>query len=242
MKKKILLFAVSLMITISSNSFGQIQSRKEMKKHRKELRAQVKDKAIRQARKEAKTLEKQEGWRVFPGDKPLEKMLEDSWMKQYEMKTNPDMSETNAYIWAVGNAVAKTKEAAKMQAMERAKTELAGQMQTYVTALTTANIANAQLSGVDAETEQNIVQTAKNITSAKLSQVKPTVLLYRTRIPKKELKKNNKQQLASGAVEVQVMLYYDLYQVDIQTRDAIKQELKEKLKNNEEELKKIMEL
>ncbi len=244
MKKALLILsALFLLFTVMpTEGFGQVKTRNQLKKERKRLRSRVKDKALKKARKEAKRLEKEEGWRVFPGDRPLDKMLEDSWMKQYEMKLNNDMSETNAYIWATGNGVSKTKSAGKMQAMELAKVELAGQMKTHVTALTTSNIANAQLSSVDAETEMSIVQSAKSITSATLTQVKPTVVLYRTKLPKKELKQNNRKQLAPGTVEVQVMLFYDLYQVDIQTRDAIKKELKDKLKDNEEELKKLMDL
>lgn len=244
MKKALVIFsALFLLLTLlPTMSNAQIKTRKELNKERKELIKKVKDKAIKQARKEAKRLEKEEGWRVFPGDMPLEKSLEISWMNQYEMRQNPDGSESNAYIWATGNAVAKTNSAGKMQAIELAKVELAGQLKTYVAALTTSNIANAQLSSVDAETEQSIVQSAKSITSATLTQIKPTVVLYRKSIPKKELKKSNKQQLAPGTVEVQAMLFYDLYQADFQTRDAIKQELKDKLKDNEAELKKLMDL
>jgi len=242
-KALIILSALFLLFTVMpTDGYGQLKSRRQLKKERKELRKKVKEKALKKARKEAKRLGKEEGWRVFPGDKPLDKMLEDSWTKQYEMKLNNDMSETNAYIWATGNGVSKTKSAGKMQAMELAKVELAGQLKTHVAALTTSNIANAQLSGVDAETEMSIVQSAKSITSATLTQIKPTVVLYRTKIPRKELKKNNRQQLTPGTVEVQVMLFYDLYHADIQTRDAIKQELKDKLKDNEEELKKLMDL
>jgi hypothetical protein len=244
MKKALLILsALFLLLTIMpTDGFSQIKSRRQLNKERKELRKKIKEKALKKARKEAKRLEKEEGWRVFPGDRPLDKMLQDSWMKQYEMKLNNDMSETNAYIWATGNGVSKTKSAGKMQAMELAKVELAGQLKTHVAALTTSNIANAQLSGVDAETEQSIIQSAKSITSATLTQVKPTVVLYRTKIPRKELKLNNRQQLTPGTVEVQVMLFYDLYQADIQTREAIKQELKDKLKDNEAELKKLMDL
>ncbi|MEN8120314.1 MAG: hypothetical protein ABFS35_08205 [Bacteroidota bacterium] len=244
MKKALfILSALFLLFTVMpTESFGQIKTRRQLNKERKELRKKIKEKALKKARKEAKRLEKKEGWRIFPGDKPLDKMLEDSWMKQYEMKLNNDMSETNAYIWSTGNGVSKTKSAGKMQAMELAKVELAGQLKTHVAALTTSNIANAQLSGVDAETEQSIVMSAKSITSATLTQIKPTVVLYRTKIPRKELKKNNRQQLTPGTVEVQVMLFYDLYQVDYQSRDAIKKELKDKLKDNEAELKKLMDL
>jgi len=244
MKKALIIFsALFLLVTLMpSEGLAQLKTRKELNKERKELRDKVKDKALKKARKEAERLQKEEGWSVFPGDVPLDKMLEQSWMNQYEMRQNPDGSETNAYIWASNNGVAKTKSAAQMQAVELAKVQLAGQLKTYVAALTTSNIANAQLSGVDAETEQSIVQSAKSITSATLTQTKAQVLLYRNSIPKKELKKNNKMQLAPGTVEVQVMLFYDLYQADFQSRDAIKTELKEKLKDNEEELKKLMDL
>lgn len=244
MKKIVFLMtALFMLIAVAETSVNaQVVSRRDLKKQRKEQRKKVKDRAIREARKEAKSLEKEEGWGVFPGDKPMEKMLEDSWMKQYEMRFNDDGSESNAYIWAVGNGVAKTKSAATLQAMELAKLELAGQVQTHVASLTTSNIANAQLSGVDAETEMSIVTSAKNMTSATLNNIKPVVKLVRTKIPRKGLRKNNKQQLKPGVSEVQVMLFYDIYQLDFQVRDAIKTELKEKMKDNEEELKKLMDL
>ncbi len=249
MKK--LLFIMSALFLLVSFTPNEVEAqtkkqirktRKAMLAKRKQYRKLIKDKAVRQARKEAKRLQKEEGWRVFPGALPLDKSLEKVWMYQYEQKPADDGTMGNAYIWSTNNGVAKTKSAAKMQAVEFAKVELAGQLKTHVAALTTSNIANAQLSGIDAETTQSIVQTAKSITSATLTNTKPSLILYRTKIPRKELRKNNKQQLTPGTVEVQVMLFYDLYQADFQTRDAIKQELKDKLKNNEAELKKIMDL
>jgi hypothetical protein len=244
MKKALIIFSALFlfMLLAQTGVDAQLKSRKELQKERKALMERVKDKAIKEARKQADEYEKEFGWKTFEGDVPMAKMLEQSWMKQLEMRQNPDGTETNAYIWATGNGLAKTKSAAEMQAIELAKVELAGQLKTYVAALTTSNIANAQISGVDAETEQNIVQSAKNITSATLTQIKPIVKLYRNTIPKKGLKTSGKQQLAPGTTEVQVILFYDLYQADFQTRDAIKEELKDKMKDNEEELKKLMDL
>jgi hypothetical protein len=244
MKKALIIFStLFLFIALGSTVVNaQIKTRKQLMKERKDLIDRVKDKAVKEARKQADEYEKDFGWRTFEGDVPLPKMLEQSWMKQLEMRQNPDGSETNAYIWATGNGLAKTKSAAEMQAIELAKVELAGQLKTFVAALTTSNIANAQISGVDAETEQNIVQSAKSITSATLTSIKPVVKMYRNTIPKKGLKKSGKQQLATGVTEVQVILFYDLYQADFQTRDAIKEELKDKMKDNEAELKKLMDL
>ncbi len=231
-----------LMLAISGQSFAQLKSVREMKKQRKVQIKNIKEKAVRKARQEEKRLTKEEGWLVFPGALPMSKMLESSWIKQYEMKQNDDMSETNAYIYASGNGVAKSKTAAKMQAIELAKVELAGQLQSHVTALTTSNIGNIQISNVDAETKQEVIQSAKTITSATLTNIKPVIILYRTQIPKKELKRNGKQQLKAGIVEVQVMLFYDLYQADIQVRKEIKKNLKIKMDKNEDELNKILGL
>jgi hypothetical protein len=132
-----------------------------------------------------------------------------------------------------------------MQAMEMAKIELAGKLETQVASLVSANVANAQLSNVDAESIAEVVQSAKTITSAKLKDVKPVVLLYRSQIPKKGMKKIMKEnraasQLKPGMTEVQVTLFYDLYQTDIQVREQIKQDLKDKVKGNEEDLRKLM--
>ncbi len=250
MKKLLFIMsALFLLVSIAPTEVEAQQTKKQIRKSRKAIQAKrkqyrklIRDKAVKQARKEAKRLEKEEGWRVFPGAMPLDKSLEKVWMHQYEEKPAADGTMGPAYIWASGNGVAKTKSAAKMQAIELAKVDLAGQLKTQVAALTTSNIANAQLSGVDAETEQSIVQTAKSMTAATLTKTQPLLVLFRSKIPRKELRKNNIQQLTPGTVEVQVMMFYDLYQADFQTRDAIKEELKDKLKDNQDELKKIMDL
>lgn len=246
MKKVIfIMVAMFLLLGVAETTVvnAQVLSRKEIKKRKKEQMSKVKGKAIKKARKAAAAYEKEDGWQVNVGGLPIEKMLESSWMKQYEMRVDEDMNETNAYVWATGNGVARTKSAATMQAMEFAKVELAGKVQSSVAALTTSNIANAQLDNVSAETEMSIVQSAKTMTSAKLNNLKSVVNIFRTKIPRKGLKKMaNKTQLQKGMVEVQVMMFYDLNQVNLQVRDAIKQELKDDLKDNEAELKKLMDL
>lgn len=241
-----ILFIAALSFQASDVSAQIYKSRKELAKERKECKSRVKDKAMRTARKEAKRYVKYEGWKVFPGERPLAKMLEQSWIKQEMKKFDPTTGEEkDAFIWATGNGLARNKSAAQMQAIELAKVELAGKMKTEVAALVTANIANAQLSTVDSESITEVTSSAKTITSATLKNVKPVVLLYRTAIPKKGLKQYKRSERASrqikpGNVEVQVTLFYDLYQADIQAREHIKKELKDKLKNNEADLKKLM--
>jgi len=48
----------------------------------KELKSDIKQKAIKEARREAKRMGK-DGWYVAPGSLPLDKLIENAWMKQY---------------------------------------------------------------------------------------------------------------------------------------------------------------
>lgn len=250
MKKLVVLFTVLFTAVLAMQSFDasaqKYKTRKELMKEKKEMRKLVKEKALKKARKEAKRLVKFEGWQVFPGERPMAKMLEESWIRMEMKKEDPETFETkDAYIWATGNGLARNKSAAQMQAIELAKVELAGKLKTEVASLVSASVANAQLSTVDSESVTEIVQNAKTITSAKLSNVKPVVLLYRTAIPKKGLKKYSKaerkaRQIKPGNVEVQVTLFYDLYQAEVQVRNEVKKGLKDKLKDNESDLKKLM--
>jgi hypothetical protein len=170
----------------------------------------------------------------------MAKMLEKSWAMQSEFTDDGEP----AYITAIGNAVSSSQSAGKMQALETAKLEIAGQIETRMSSLININIANAQLSSVDGESITEIQQSAKNIVALKLGKVQPIVTMYRDRTTidmlKKKYRKNIK--LEPGKIEVQVILFYDVYQANDQAKEAIKNVMRDKLKDNEEELKKLMGL
>jgi hypothetical protein len=113
--------------------------------NRHNLRKDLKDKAIKEARKEAKKMEK-EGWSVAPGSLPLAKIIENTWMKQVMVDDNNNVK----FIYADGNAVAETKSAAEMQAVELGKLQLAGLIQTNMSSLISANVGNSQLTTQEA--------------------------------------------------------------------------------------------
>lgn len=251
MKRMISLITVMFyMVAGMSQLFAQAdvkEAQKYNKKERKvimeERKAQQKMlamKAVKPARKEAKRLAKEEGWMVFPGALPMEKMIEEGWIKQNEKKINEEtLEDENAYIWAVGRSVAETITAAKMEAVTTSQNELASLIESRVASLVTTNIANVQLSTVDAETEQEIVQSAKTLVVQKLQRVEPVLQIYRTTESMK--KATTKSKVEKGKVEVQVTLYYDLYNLNWQVQDEIKKTLQEKMSDNEEELKKMMD-
>ena len=186
-----------------------------------DLRKDLKDRAIREARKEAKKMAK-EGWEVAPGSIPLAKTLENTWVKQ----VTQDEDGSVRYISADGNAVAESKSAAEMQAIELGKLQLAGLIQTNISSLISANIGNAQLSTEDAASVTEVVQSAKNIIATELGYVDPSFKLFR--------------KIGKDKVEVQVRLFYDTKQSLVIAKKVVREELKNKLQLNEEKLEKLM--
>jgi hypothetical protein len=187
----------------------------------RQLRKELRDRAMREARKEARKLEK-EGWSVAPGSIPLAKVLENTWMKQ----VMEDETGKVRYIYADGNGVAESKSVAEMQAIELGKLQLAGMIQTNMSSLISANIGNAQLSTEDAASVTEIVQSAKNVISMELGYVDPSFKLFKN--------------IGKDKIEVQVRLLYDTRQSLEIAKKVVRQEIKDKLKMNEEKLGKLM--
>jgi hypothetical protein len=134
----------------------------------------IKKKAVKEARKEAKELKKQ-GYYVSPGSLPLDKQLQDAWTRQYEV----DDKGFPIYIVATGQSVANTQTAAKLQATETAKLELAGTISTNVAAIIESSIANQQLSTEDAASITKTVAASKNIIAQELGRVITLVEIYK---------------------------------------------------------------
>ena len=152
----------------------QPQAMPEVQKMAKQSQAELNAKASKAARKESKTLAK-EGWTVAPGHLPLEKQLDKSYNMYYEYEENG----LPKYIIGEAMSVGGTYDAAKMQTLELAKTNLAGQIQTEVTALVESTVANEQITSEDAASIVQSVQASMNLISKRLGRVFPVVELYR---------------------------------------------------------------
>ncbi|MFL5728918.1 MAG: hypothetical protein ACJ75J_05455 [Cytophagaceae bacterium] len=213
MKKSPVIFGIICMMILSSVSLHADGDR--------QLRKDIKAKATKQARKEASKLKK-EGWTVNPGSLPMDKTVEKAWTKQY----SEDDKGMPLFITADGNGVAQSKSVAEMQAIELAKLQLAGLVETNISSLITANMGNAQLSREEAASVTEIVQSAKNIIATQLGYIDPVFKIYRN--------------VGSDNVEVQVRIFYDRKQSMDIAKKAVKKELREKLKMNEEQLNKLM--
>ena len=156
------IWLMSLPVTAQSNE----DVWKERKELRKMSREALKEKASKDARKEAKSLSK-EGWQSAPGALPIERQLDRSYMMQQEF--DDDMFPK--YLMGEGMSIAESYDAAKMQATELAKQNLAGQIQTEITALVENNVSNKQLSPDEAASVTQTVMGAKNFISQSIGRL-----------------------------------------------------------------------
>lgn len=184
--KKILM--TSLMLGLLAVAPMEAQMTKDEIKQRneqvKQQRKALNEKASKDARKEAKRLKK-EGWTTTPGSLTLEKQIDRSMLMQMEI----DQSGYPLYIMGEAMSIGENYDAAKMQALELAKQNLAGQIQTEITALVDNTVANKQLSSEQAASVTESVLASKNLISQSLGRVLPIVEVYR------ELSNKNKEVL-----------------------------------------------
>jgi len=187
----------------------------------KELKGEIKDKATKEARKEAKQFEK-DGYSVSPGALPMEKQIENSWMKQY---AEDDKGYPMYYVGS-GNAVAGTQSAAKIQALDIARTELAGQISASIGAIIETNIANQQLTAEEAVTVQQTVAASSTIIAQQLGRVITLFEIFR--------------KVNADNIEVNIRIAYSQEMANEQAKQAIKKELEEKTNVTREKLDKLM--
>lgn len=173
---------------------------REIERHERFLNRQVKDKAIRSARKEARKLAKQ-GYKAPVGKLPIDKQLEKAWQCQYEMDSNG----YPFYFIATARTTGSNYSAAQMQAVNLAKLDLAGQIQTRVNQLIEAKVANDEISAESAASINSFVSASKNLISNTLGRVMILVEIYRVN--------------EAGNNEVQVTLGYNS---ELATQEAIK--------------------
>ena len=217
MKKIFAMMMAALMVCSISNAQTTNQSIKERKAIAKLSKTELNQRASKAARKEAKALKKQ-GWQVAPGQLPLEKQLDKSYSMYYEYEEN------GLPKYMVGDAMSPgaTYDAAKMQAIELAKTNLAGLIQTEVTALTESTVANDQMTQEQATSIVRTVQASKNLIVQRLGRTVPVIECYRV--------------LPNKTVEVRVSLTYNAKMAIEQAKEIVKAQLEAKGEDLHEQL------
>ena len=152
--------------------------------------AQQEKQFAKDAEKEAELL-KEEGWKVPAGCLPMERQL----ALAYELQADLDMKRQPKYIFGQAISGGSFYDAAKMQALELAKVELASNILTDLTAIVKSKITNQQLSPDRSNSASEIIKEVESVVSQKLYFPIPLVEIYRT--------------TKDGITEVQIRLAYD---------------------------------
>lgn len=195
----------------SATSYAQLtqEQQKERKEINKLSKNEIDKKASKEARKEAKRLKK-EGWSNAPGALPMEKQLDKSYIMQMEYDDNL----LPKYIMGEAMSIAETYDAGKIQALELAKQNLVGQIQTEVTALIESTVENKQLGAEDGASVVQTISTGKALISQSVGRTITVIELYRT--------------LPSNRKEVMVRLAYSSDLAKEAAKQAIRAELEAK--------------
>lgn len=210
-------------LCLSANITAQTTKdvRKERQEMRKASKSELNEKASKDARKDAKKLTK-EGWVTVPGALPLEKQLD----KSYMMQTEYDEDMYPKYLMGEAMSIGENYDAAKMQALELAKQNLAGLIQTEVTALVENSVANKQLGAEEAASLTQSIMGAKNLISQSIGRTIIVMECYRV--------KSNKNK------EVLVRIAYNGAMAKAAAKRAVQDELKDKSEEIHKKLDKIL--
>lgn len=211
MKKIFTMAIAALLIMAAGNTYAQ-SSNDQMKERQalaKASKKQLNEKASKTAAKKAKQLVK-EGWKTAPGALPIDRQLDRSYTMQYQF----DSDGFPLYIMAEAMSVGGNYDAAKMQALELAKQNLAGQIQTEVTALVENTVENEQMDQGVAASITRSVMAGKNLISQSIGRVVPVVETYRV--------VNGNQR------EVSVTIAYSMNMAKSAAKKAIKEDLEKR--------------
>lgn len=222
--KKLMMVAMSLIMActaIMAQTFDAKQIRKERQEIKKLAKQELTSRVDKATRKEAKRLKK-EGWVVSPGALPMEKQLERAYTMEYEY----DVDLFPKYIMASAQSIGENYDAAKTAATSLAITNLAGQIQTEVTALIENTVANRQLKAEDAASISETVMASKNLISQSIGRTIVVVECYRIL--------NNKNR------EVLVRIAYNGDMAKEAAKKAIRQELEQKGQNLHDQLDTVL--
>jgi len=222
--KKFMTVAMALIVACSF-TFADNSDLKQIRKERQEIQKMAKKeltaKVDKNTKKEAKRLKK-EGWQVKPGALPLEKQLERSYLMQYEYDENLFPK----YIMGEASSVGENYDAAKVAANSLAITNLAGNIQTEVSALLENTVANKQLSPEEAASISETVMASKNLISQSIGRTVPVMECFRI----------NKK----GNHEVLVRIGYNAEMAKEAAKKAVRDELEKKGQNLHNQLDKAL--
>lgn len=187
----------------------------------KALKKDLKSKVEKDCRKTAKQLTK-EGWKIMPGKLPMERQIQDSRYAELDKDQNGE----KLYITGTHKATGGNYSAAKKIADERARMELAENINATFSGLVKAKLSSTDYGEGDIQTIDEFISTNKNLVTARLQGVYPVLEIFREK--------------DKGVVEVQVMVKVNAAEALKLAKRAYRDELYNKSEDLAKELDNLL--
>ena len=178
--KKLLLAA--LVLIASSTAMLAQNSAKENAKEYNSIAKQIDKTTLKKLEKQAKTEAKsqvKEGWKPATGGQPLEEQLYAYYLKAQEATVAEENDKMPKFIFGQSMAKGSNYSAARKQAMELARVELAGQISSKVAEIIKTTAMNAELSGEETTSLTKTVAESKTLIQQNLGRVSVGYEAYR---------------------------------------------------------------
>jgi len=205
--KKLLLFSVLIWMITTGNCHAQTSVKDKMKQRAEimEQNRRLQEMKVSEGSMEQAKEMKADGWKVMPGRLPLEQQIERSALFQNQFEED---FITPAYVWGEATTEAETYDAGLFQALEFARLNLAGNIESKVTQLVDNKLGNNQKGSGIAQSISTSMGKAKSLVSQKLGQTSPVVSAYR--------------MLPTGVYQVRVMTFYSMAEARRLAIEAVK--------------------
>lgn len=159
MKRVLMLVGLVAAVLVSGTANAQLVSERKVEKD---------------AKKQAKVLVK-EGWKVAPGHPSIEMQQ----LKAAKINNTMDDNFNSKYVEGSAQAVAPTYDAAKFQATELAKINIAGKISSDLAGIAKTNLGNQQINPEQAENIVKTIGAYKNFVATKLTNIISCVDMYK---------------------------------------------------------------
>lgn len=159
MKRVLMLVGLMAAVLVSGTANAQLVSERKVEKD---------------AKKQAKVLVK-EGWKVAPGHPSIEMQQ----LKAAKINNTMDDNFNSKYVEGSAQAVAPTYDAAKFQATELAKIDIAGKISSDLAGIAKTNLGNQQINPEQAENIVKTIGAYKNFVATKLTNIISCVDMYK---------------------------------------------------------------
>lgn len=210
MKKILSIIMMATLFIAAVNAQSAAEMALQQQELNKILRKSLDAKPTKDAKKQAKELQK-EGWKVPVGERSIEQQITESQFIGAEFMSDENGLPTRRFIQHTGFSTAGTYNVAYAAARSNAQVEIANMLETQIAAAMQGKLDNAQQSGLNATSVDKYNQRIKEIVHESLTNSIPVMAVYR--------------RLPNNSFEVQTRIAFDKKEISARLKRSLQNQL-----------------